>query len=352
MFADIQFLLHERPLMHFLITGHTGFKGSWLVMLLKSKGHTVSGISLDPDAESLFNQARVQELVEQDFRLDIRDRVSLATTVKSVNPDVIIHLAAQPLVRYSYAHPVETFESNVLGTLNLLEATKGLANLKATLIITTDKVYKNLGHKEGYVEDDALGGDDPYSASKAAADIAAQSWVKSFAQTPVSITRAGNVVGGGDWAADRLIPDLVRSYRVSDVPVIRNPNSIRPWQHVLDCLNGYLLLVDSMVSQGTHGEWNFGPNHLERHGVSEVIEGFAQNYGVTGTAWKLDEGKHPKESDFLLLNSTKARTQLGWVDQLNFKDTLKWTASWYRGFTEHGAREITIEQIEAFLSQR
>ena len=338
--------------MHYLVTGHTGFKGSWLVMLLKSMGHTVSGISLDPDAESLFNQAQIQELMEQDFRLDIRDRVSLATTVESVNPDVIIHLAAQPLVRYSYAHPVETFESNVLGTLNLLEATKGLANLKATLIITTDKVYKNLGHKEGYTEDDALGGDDPYSASKAAADIATQSWVKSFAQTPISIARAGNVIGGGDWAVDRLIPDLVRSYRVSNVPVIRNPNSIRPWQHVLDCLNGYLLLVDSMLTQGTRGEWNFGPNHEEKHGVSEVIEGFSKHYGVSGTAWELDQGNHPKESDFLLLNSAKARTQLGWVDQLDFQDTLKWTASWYRAFNAQSARETTIEQIEAFLSHR
>jgi CDP-glucose 4,6-dehydratase len=338
--------------MHFLVTGHTGFKGSWLVLLLKSRGHTVSGISLDPNTESLFNQAKIQEFMEMDLRLDIRDRTSLATAVKSVNPDVIIHLAAQPLVRYSYAQPVETFESNVLGTLNLLEATKSLANLKATLIITTDKVYKNRGHKEGYLEDDALGGDDPYSASKAAADIATQSWVKSFAQTPVAIARAGNVIGGGDWAADRLIPDLVRSYRISNIPVIRNPNSVRPWQHVLDCLNGYLLLVDSMISQGTQGEWNFGPNHLEKNVVSEVIEGFSQHYGVSGNAWALDQGEHPKESDFLLLNSTKARTQLGWVDRLDFRDTLEWTAFWYRTFTEQGARATTIEQIEAFLSQR
>jgi CDP-glucose 4,6-dehydratase len=321
-------------------------------MILKSLGHTVSGISLDPENESLFNQAEIQDLVEQDFRIDIRDRDSLTATVKSVNPEVIIHLAAQPLVRYSYAHPIETFESNVLGTLNLLEATKGLANLKATLIITTDKVYKNLGHKEGYVEDDALGGDDPYSASKAAADIATQSWVKSFAQTPVSIARAGNVIGGGDWAVDRLIPDLVRSYRASNVPVIRNPNSIRPWQHVLDCLNGYLLLVDSMLTKGTQGEWNFGPNHLEKHLVSEVIDGFSQYFGVTGSLWALDQGNHPKESDFLLLNSAKSRTQLGWVDQLDFQETLKWTASWYCDFTQQGAKATTMQQIEAFLRHR
>ena len=338
--------------MHYLVTGHTGFKGSWLVMLLKSMGHKVSGLSLEPEVESLFNQAQIQELVEQDVRVDIRDHDSLATTVKSVDPDVIIHLAAQPLVRYSYAYPVETFESNVLGTLNLLEATKGMRNLKATLVITTDKVYKNLGHKEGYVEDNALGGEDPYSASKAAADIATQSWVKSFAQTPVSIARAGNVIGGGDWAVDRLIPDLVRSYRASNVPVIRNPNSIRPWQHVLDCLHGYLLLVDSMVTQGTQGEWNFGPDHLEKHSVSEVIEGFSEYYGVSGSPWALDQGTHPKESDFLLLNSAKARTQLGWVDQLDFQNTLQWTASWYRALNQQNARDASMKQIEAFLSLR
>lgn len=338
--------------MHYLVTGHTGFKGSWLVMVLRSLGHTVSGIALDPESESLFNQAQIQDFMEQDFRIDIRDRVSLTSTVKLLNPDVIIHLAAQPLVRYSYAHPVETFETNVLGTLNLLEATKGLANLKATLIITTDKVYKNLGHKEGYVEDDALGGDDPYSASKAAADIATQSWVKSFAQTPVSIARAGNVIGGGDWAVDRLIPDLVRSYRAFNVPTIRNPNSIRPWQHVLDCLNGYLLLVDSMLARGTQGEWNFSPNHKEKRLVSEVIEGFSHFFEVTGSPWKLDQGEHPKESDFLLLNSAKSRTQLGWVDQLDFQETLKWTASWYRDFTQEGAKATTVQQIETFLSHR
>jgi CDP-glucose 4,6-dehydratase len=315
-------------------------------------GQTVSGIALDPETESLFNQAKIQELMEQDFRVDIRDRVSLAAKVKLINPDVIIHLAAQPLVRYSYAHPVETFESNVLGTLNLLEATNGLVDLKATLIITTDKVYQNLGHKVGYIEGDALGGDDPYSASKAAADIAAQSWVKSFAQTPVAIARAGNVIGGGDWAVDRLIPDLVRSYQASQIPVIRNPNAIRPWQHVLDCLNGYLLLVDSMIELGVRGEWNFGPNHLENHIVSEVIDNFSKHFGFVGSPWVLDEGKHPKESDFLLLNSAKSRTRLGWMDQLDFQETLKWTASWYREFAQRGARETTMKQIETFLSRR
>lgn len=335
--------------MHYLVTGHTGFKGSWLVMLLKSLGHEVSGVALTPDSESLFQQARLQDLLEHDIRLDIRDKVSLASKVRLIDPDIIIHLAAQPLVRFSYTHPIETFETNVLGTLNLLEATQGLVNLKATLIITTDKVYRNVGHTNGYQESDALGGDDPYSASKAAADIATQSWIKSFGKTPVAIARAGNVVGGGDWAVDRLIPDLVRSYRESNVPVVRNPNSIRPWQHVLDCLNGYLLLIELMTSQGVQGEWNFGPNHQESHTVAEVINTFSEFSGVTGSPWTLDKGLHPKESDFLLLDSSKARAKLGWADQLDFKKTLEWTATWYRDYLQMGAREATTAQINLFL---
>jgi CDP-glucose 4,6-dehydratase len=335
--------------MHYLVTGHTGFKGSWLIVLLRSLGHQVSGLSLRPEIESLFNQAELGDLLEHDLRGDVRDKSSLASSVQLIDPDIIIHLAAQPLVRYSYAHPIETFETNVLGTLNLLEASKDLASLRSTLIITTDKVYRNLGHTVGYSEDDALGGVDPYSASKAAADIATQSWVKSFGSTPVAIARAGNVVGGGDWAADRLIPDLVRSYQLSRVPVIRNPDSIRPWQHVLDCLHGYLQLIDLMTSRGVQGEWNFGPNHQERHTVAEVVNTFSEFYGVTGTPWTLDDGTHPKESEFLLLDSTKARTQLGWTDQLDFQRTLEWTSKWYRDFLKLGARKATMSQIELFL---
>jgi len=192
--------------MHYLITGHTGFKGSWLSLMLQVQGHTVSGISLDPLEKSLFNQANLGEIFENDFRIDIRNSKEFRQAVEKVEPEVIIHLAAQPLVRESYKDPIGTFETNVLGTLNLLEATKELSNLKSTLIITTDKVYKNYNHLRGYVETDELGGDDPYSASKAAADIATQSWVKSFATSPVAIARAGNVIGGGDYGFCTLCP--------------------------------------------------------------------------------------------------------------------------------------------------
>jgi len=336
--------------MHYLVTGHTGFKGSWMVMLLSVMGHKVSGIALEPDQESLFNQASISDLLEFDCRIDIRNFVELNEAISLIKPDVVIHLAAQPLVRYSYKHPVETFDTNVMGTLNVLESTKALSDLRATLIITTDKVYRNVSKQSGYVEDDPLGGDDPYSASKAAADIATQSWVTSFGKSPISIARAGNVIGGGDWAVDRLIPDIFRSYRASKTPVLRNPESIRPWQHVLDCLNGYLILIDWMIEKSTAGEWNFGPNHLEKHSVSDVIEKFANFSQVSSSAWLLDEGENPKESDFLLLDSSKARTDLGWQDFLTFESAVEWTARWYQNFDSTGARELSLAQIKAFLA--
>ncbi len=336
--------------MHYLVTGHTGFKGSWLVMLLSTMGHKVSGVALEPDRESLFNQASISDLLEFDYRIDIRNFAALNEAVSLIKPDVVIHLAAQPLVRYSYRHPVETFDTNVMGTLNVLESTKSLAGLQATLIITTDKVYRNVSKLNGYVEDDPLGGDDPYSASKAAADIATQSWATSFGESPISVARAGNVIGGGDWAEDRLIPDIFRSYRASKSPVLRNPESIRPWQHVLDCLNGYLVLVDSMIKNSTAGEWNFGPNHLEKYSVSDVIEKFVTFSQVSSPAWLLDEGENPKESNFLLLDSSKARKQLGWQDFLTFESAVEWTARWYQNFDSTGARELSLSQIRAFLA--
>jgi len=305
---------------------------------------------LDPDQESLFNQACVSDLLEFDFRIDIRDFVALNEAMSLIKPDVVIHLAAQPLVRYSYKQPIETFETNVMGTLNVLESTRSLADLQATLIITTDKVYRNVSKQSGYVEDDPLGGDDPYSASKAAADIATQSWATSFGKSPIAVARAGNVIGGGDWAEDRLIPDIFRSYRESNSPVLRNPEAIRPWQHVLDCLNGYLILVDSMIKNSTAGEWNFGPNHLEKHSVSDLIEKFATFSQVSASTWSLDEGDNPKESDFLLLDSSKARKELGWTDFLSFESAVEWTAFWYQNFDPTGALELSLAQIKAFLA--
>ncbi len=335
--------------MRYLITGHTGFKGSWLSLMLNELGHEVSGISLDPDKESLFTQAQLSDLFVHDIRSDIRDLSALKTHFATISPQVVIHLAAQPLVRYSYLHPLETFESNVMGTLNVLEASRFLSELKATLIITTDKVYKNFGHLRGYLESDQLGGEDPYSASKAAADIASQSWIRNFGGYPIAIARAGNVIGGGDWASDRLIPDLVKSYVRGECPVVRNPNSVRPWQHVLDCLHGYLVLVNSMISNGTTGEWNFGPTHTEKYTVREVIEEFAKHFNLKTDPWCLDTQVNPAESSLLLLDSSKARNQLHWKDQLDFKSSLSWSASWYLAPVSQ-ARETTVRQIRDFFN--
>ena len=338
--------------MHYLITGHTGFKGSWLALMLQMQGHTVSGISLDPQQMSLFNQANLKDLFDHDFRLDIRNLQELQRAINKIDPDVIVHLAAQPLVRESYKDPVGTFETNVLGTLNVLEATKGLLNLKATLIITTDKVYKNHNHLRGYVETDELGGDDPYSASKAAADIATQSWAKSFANTPVAIARAGNVIGGGDWATDRIIPDLVNAYSSNQIPTLRYPHAIRPWQHVLDCLNGYLKLLDSMIIDGISGEWNFGPNLKDKHEVLDLVKVFAKAWGVqeSDTAWSIEETEEPHEAGYLLLDSQKARNSLGWRDKLSFSDSIDWTANWFKAFRTNDPLQVTTNQIEKFLT--
>jgi CDP-glucose 4,6-dehydratase len=334
--------------MHYLITGHTGFKGSWLALMLEMQGHTVSGIALDPPAKSLFNQAELSPIFKHDLRLDIRDRAAMKQAVEMIDPEVIIHLAAQPLVRESYRIPVETFDINVLGTLNILEATCELKNLKAALIITTDKVYKNHNHLRGYVESDELGGDDPYSASKAAADIAAQSWIKSFAKVPMAIARAGNVIGGGDWAQDRIIPDLVNAYSVGYLPTLRYPDAIRPWQHVLDCLDGYLKLINHQLSIGVGGEWNFGPTLGERHAVAELAGHVASQFGLTEKSWQLSGETQVQESNYLLLDSTKARTALSWNDKLDFECSINWTIEWYRIGIEN-CREFTISQIRNFF---
>jgi CDP-glucose 4,6-dehydratase len=338
--------------MHYLITGHTGFKGSWLAVMLQMQGHTVSGISLDPLQKSLFNQAKLSNLFQNDLRIDIRNSAELSSAVKKIDPEVIIHLAAQPLVRESYRDPVGTFETNVLGTLNLLEATRGLTGLRATLVITTDKVYKNHNHLRGYVETDELGGDDPYSSSKAAADIATQSWVKSFATTPVAIARAGNVIGGGDWATNRIIPDLVNAYSSNQIPTLRYPYAIRPWQHVLDCLNGYMRLVDFMMRDGISGEWNFGPDLGDKHEVLDLVKVFAKAWGVqeSDSVWTIEEAEQPHEAGYLLLDSSKSRNTLGWSDKLNFQETVDLTSAWYRNVGRAEVKRTTEIQIESYLN--
>lgn len=334
--------------MHYLITGHTGFKGAWLSLLLQSKGHQVSGIALDPTDASLFEVSQIGNRLTNDIRCDIRDYMNLEKHLKELNPDVIIHLAAQSLVRRSYRIPFETFEINVNGTLNVLKASEECPNLKSRLIITTDKVYKNVNKFTGYVEEDALGGFDPYSASKAMADIATQSWSNSFQRIPTAIARAGNVIGGGDASEDRLFPDLIEDLVHARTPRLRFPNSIRPWQHVLDCLNGYLLLVDRMLKDGTSGAWNFGPRQEDVFSVGEVTEKVMVIWGMN-PSWELVDQQLPHESSRLLLNSSKAYSQLGWEDRLSVEEAINWTTSWYKNVSK-GANPLdeTLTQIRLF----
>ena len=336
--------------MHYLITGHTGFKGAWISLLLHLQGHTVSGISLEPNQKSLFLEAGLSNILKHDLRADIRDLNKLKEFVELVNPEVILHFAAQPLVRYSYLNPQETFETNIMGTINLLEATKKLKNLKAALVVTTDKVYKNINYLHGYSESAALGGDDPYSASKAAADLAAQAWIKCFAEVPITIARAGNVIGGGDWSTDRIIPDLVKSYDLNSLPIIRNPEAVRPWQHVLDCLNGYLKLIDEQIVNQIYGEWNFGPDISDKFSVSDLAIEFGNAIGLDGSKWELDKSLNPHESNYLLLDSSKARGALDWRDKLPFNAAVKWTADWYVNCRTDNPRSVTEAQIQAFLA--
>ncbi len=337
--------------MHFLITGHTGFKGAWLSLILQQRGHVVSGISLAPERGSLFEQASIGKYLENDIYCDIRDLTKLTTSFKKINPDVVIHLAAQALVRESYRNPKVIFETNVMGTLNVLQASQQIGQLKAQLIVTTDKVYKNVSKSSGYVETEALGGQDPYSASKAMADLATQSWLSSFENAPTAIARAGNVLGGGDVCADRLMPDLVHSYSSGATPKLRAPNSVRPWQHVLDCLNGYLTLVDAVIENKADGAWNFGPDENQSKTVADVANIAAEVWGVK-KSWENDSGNHPHEASMLILNSNKARTNLGWSDKLSFEETVEWTTNWYINVNSgKNPLEETLKNIRDFESR-
>lgn len=337
--------------MHFLITGHTGFKGVWLSLMLRQRGHLVSGISLQPEVGSLFARAEIGKFLENDIRCDIRESSKLNSYFIDLNPDVVVHLAAQALVRESYKNPIDTFETNVMGTLNVIKASQLVRDLKAQLIITTDKVYKNINKASGYLETDALGGQDPYSASKAMADIAAQSWLASFENPQTAIARAGNVIGGGDVCADRLIPDLVHSYSSGLTPKLRAPESIRPWQHVLDCLNGYLILIDKVLDGSADGAWNFGPDQNQTKTVADVANIAGAVWGAE-KSWENDLGTHPHEAPVLILDSNKARTKLGWSDKLNFQESVEWTINWYKNVNNgNDPLEETLKNIREFDSK-
>jgi CDP-glucose 4,6-dehydratase len=341
--------------MHYLVTGHTGFKGAWLTMWLASQGHQVSGLALDPETGALFETADLHPLMAHDIRADIRDSSNVTDALRLTDPDVVIHLAAQPLVRESYLNPRWTFETNVMGTLNVLEAVQQAPNVKAQLIITTDKVYRNVNQVAGYVESDPLGGEDPYSASKAMADLLTHSWVTSFSGPPTAVARAGNVIGGGDVCKDRLIPDVITALASGISPVLRYPDAVRPWQHVLDCLNGYLMLVDSLLDSAAEptdrGAWNFGPDESSFVTVGEVAHLVAQRWG-SDLDWAQAPDAEFHEASLLALDAAKSEDALGWRNRLDFRQAVEWTVDWYAAARDGTSpREISEAQLLAFVNR-
>lgn len=330
--------------MHFFVTGHTGFKGSWLVLFLRTLGHQVSGYALTPERDGLFAKANLENELEQHFIADVRDEERLKKAIAETRPDFAIHLAAQPLVLHSYQHPQETFTTNVNGTLNFLSSVSRLPNPPHSLVITTDKVYADL--KSGpYTESDKLGGHDPYAASKAMADILTQSWAASYAELPVYIARAGNVIGAFDTSENRLIPDIERAAAGSSSLVLRNPGAVRPWQHVLDCLAGYLLyLFESQRGAMPPRALNFGPDKGEYYSVSQVLAVAKQIYPNLDVVYSTSD--KPRETDYLALDSSLARSALHWQPVVDFESAVKLSL---RPDDQIPARQLAKAQIDEFL---
>lgn len=334
-----------------LITGHTGFKGAWFSKLLLTLGSKVYGISLEADNLSLYNLIKLDSEVKS-YIQDIRDLEKIKAIVNEINPDIIFHLAAQPLVIDSYNRPVYTFETNVIGTINLMESMRELSNLECAVMITTDKVYDNKEWVWGYRENDALGGHDPYSASKACAEIAIKSYKKSFFKNVnIASVRAGNVIGGGDFAENRIIPDIVRAIE-KNIPVeLRNPNSVRPWQHVLDVLYGYLLVCYNLINNKNISEsYNFAPiDEGNKFTVEYITKAFIDNIGKGSYIINSPETSK-KEMNMLRLDSSLARKELEWKEKFNTEESIKQTAIWYSEYlNKNDINNITEKQIKNFL---
>lgn len=339
-----------------LITGHTGFKGSWMTYLLVKHKVKVVGLSLNPNTNpSLFNDLNLGSFCTS-FIGDINDLNLVNKVVSESQPDFIFHMAAQPLVRYSYKNPIETFSTNVMGTANILEACKLLRKKCCVVCITTDKVYQNREWIHPYRENDELGGYDPYSASKAAAELVIDSYRKSFFQDSnifIASARAGNVIGGGDWSEDRLIPDIIRSI-VSDQPVsLRNPKAIRPWQHVLDPIIGYLLLAAKMDESGEAfcESWNFGPSPEDALSVEAVANRLTAVL-KKGTIRLADIENKLHEANILRLDTTKAKISLGWSSRFNSQEAIEITANWYKGYIEKRSKAIDLMQYDIDLAKK
>jgi CDP-glucose 4,6-dehydratase len=333
-----------------LITGHTGFKGSWLALWLQYMGAKVTGISLDPPtAPSLYQTAEIA-IGMTSLRQDIRDGKKLKQLLQKHQPEIVFHLAAQPLVRYSYKEPVETYATNVMGTLHLLEAVRSIDTVQGTVLITTDKCYENREWHWGYREIDPMGGHDPYSSSKGAAELLIASYRDSYLPNIASV-RAGNVIGGGDWAEDRIIPDIIRAFQNNKSVEIRNPQAIRPWQHVLEPLAGYIQLAEQLTATPKKyaQAWNFGPKEEDAKPVQWIVEQMAKQWG-SDAKWTIDQTEHPHEANYLKLDCSKAHAELNWYPKWSLQTALQKIIQWHQiEIEQKDMRQYTVSQIEQYM---
>ncbi|MEO0003151.1 MAG: CDP-glucose 4,6-dehydratase [Pseudomonadota bacterium] len=336
-----------------LLTGNTGFKGSWLSLWLQSMGAVIRGVALEPPTEpALFKVARVAEGMEHRIA-DIRDYAAIQTLVHEFQPEIVIHMAAQPLVRLSYQQPIETYATNVMGTVHLLEAARHAGSVRVIVNITTDKCYENREWVWGYREDEPMGGHDPYSNSKGCAELVSSAYRRSFlkdAGIAMATARAGNVIGGGDWAADRLVPDILRALEKREPVLIRNPHAIRPWQHVLEPLSGYLLLAERLYEHGQVDAegWNFGPRDEDARPVQWIVEHLCENWGH-GASWSLQPGEHPHEANFLKLDISKARQRLHWTPRWSLETALTRITDWHQAWlANQDMRAFCLQQISQY----
>jgi CDP-glucose 4,6-dehydratase len=343
-----------------LLTGHTGFKGSWFSLWLQSLGADVIGYSLAPNTQpNLFEVAKVGDGMTNVFG-DVRDLKHLNKTFAEYKPDIVIHMAAQSLVRYSYTNPVETYSTNVMGTVNLLEAVRHCKSVKAVVNVTSDKCYQNQERQSGYREEEPMGGYDPYSNSKGCAELVTSAYRNSYFNpdkynehgVALASARAGNVIGGGDWAEDRLIPDMIRAISQNEPVQIRNPNSIRPWQHVLEPLSGYLLLAQKLFEgEVEYAEaWNFGPSEEDAKPVMWIVERITKVWG-DGASWRLDSGSHPHEAHYLKLNCTKANSRLMWQPRWMVSDAVDKICEWHKAHQSNAdMNTICLDQVRQFVA--
>lgn len=344
-----------------LVTGHTGFKGSWLCMWLQQMGANVTGLALKPPSNpSMFEMARIADGMNS-IESDVRDLEKVKKILNENKPEIVIHMAAQALVHYSYKDPVTTYTTNIIGTMNVLEAVRHCDSVRVVVSITSDKCYENLEWVWGYRENDRMGGHDPYSSSKGCAELLISAYRDSYFHpkdyqshgVALASTRAGNVIGGGDWSGDRLVPDIIRAIIAGKPVLIRNPNAVRPWQFVMEPLRGYLMLAERLWDEGPKlaSGWNFGPDIDEIENVQWIVEYLTEHWGE-GASWVLDKGEHPHEDNFLKLDTTKAKSLLDWNPSLPLTTLLDWIVEWYQGYShQEDMRELTEKQIARYVNR-